>query len=350
MDYSTNILSINIWSGLDSLDKFTQQVKKSNCQKVILMSQFEFCFWNFPSFNHLLEIAKEKNISIDVVTGTSKYFINVPNISDYNLYHYPITFFSRFLKQVHDYNCITLQLPSIDHLYVKDVCDIKYKYHFLSMNRLAHEHRCEMLDMLSLHDLIHNNAISWYDIDPYPYQYKFWTPQVLKLTDNFELDWNTYTVPKEFYNSFAQLVIESTTKAIFVTEKTVTPLFLGKPFLVASCQGFHAYLKTLGFELYDELFDYSFDNEPNQTMRFSMIADNFRKLSRVPLDDLPELARIIKEKVEHNKLLSYKLATDYTYYPTPMEELVNVYENTGTVLEPLTIGDYTKIKSLRKIP
>jgi hypothetical protein len=63
-----------------------------------------------------------------------------------------------------------------------------------------------------------------------------------------------------------------------------------------------------------------------------------------------DVARIIKEKVEHNKLLSYKLATDYTYYPTPMEELVNVYENTGTVLEPLTIGDYTKIKSLRKIP
>ena len=346
MDYSTNILSTNIWSGLDSLDKFTQQVKNSNCQKVILMSQFEFCFWNFSSFNDLLETAKEKNITIDVVVGASEYFINLPNVSDYNLHYYPTTFFSRFLKQVHDYNCITLQLPSIDHLYVKDICDIKYQYHFLSMNRLAHQHRCEMLDMLSLHDLIDKNAISWHDVDPYPYEYKFWTPRILKFEDKFELEWNTFTIPDEFYTSFAQLVIESTTEAMFVTEKTVVPLFLGKPFLVASCMGYHKYLQSLGFQLYDELFDYSFDQESNQTMRFSMIADNFRKLSKVSLDDLSVLAKTIKEKVEYNKLLSYKIATSYSYYPTPVRELIQEYETTGNLLEPLTINDYLKIKTL----
>ena len=339
MDYSTNILSANIWIGNISLDQVPELLKTSNYTKFILMGQYEHCHWNFPTFNQILDIAKERNITIDVVSGAGKILNDIPRMSDYNLYYYPTAFFTSFLKYNHNL---------LDKIIIKDVTTLEYKYHFLSMNRLAHQHRSEMLDILSMYDLIDTNAMSWHNLEPYPYQYNFWSPKVLTLTDTFAEDWNAFIIPQEFYNSFAQLVVESTTDEIFVTEKTIAPLFLGKPFMVASCQGFHKYLETLGFKMYDEIFDYSFDDEPNQTMRFSMIADNFRKLSRVPLDDLPELARIIKEKVEHNKLLSYKLATDYTYYPTPMEELVNVYENTGTVLEPLTIGDYTKIKSLRK--
>lgn len=47
--------------------------------------------------------------------------------------------------------------------------------------------------------------------------------------------------------------------SMFFSEKTFKPILLGMPFLIYGQQGCNKFLKRLGYRLYDDLFDYSFD-------------------------------------------------------------------------------------------
>lgn len=334
----SGIATANIWFPDSSKNLLEILQSNQDIKRVIFFAQWEWEFYSNLEFNQILDIAKSKHIPVEVVTGAAKIFNSRPRIDDYTLYHFPETFIFRSAHQ--------LSLLGND-CSIDDIELLDYKFHFLSLNRLAHQHRMEMLDMLSLHDLVDSNAISWHNIRPYPYNYKFWTPKELSLTDKFTTEWNTYTIPEEYYTSFAQLVIESTTEAIFITEKTTLPIQAGKPFLVATCAGYHAYLEQLGFKLYTEIFDYSFDNEPNQTMRFSMIADNFRKLSTIPLSELNKLALSVKDKVLYNKKIIRNMVLDHNLYPKPIQDIIDIYETTGEEVDSYTISDYY---SGKKIP
>lgn len=346
MDYYTEA-AVNVWTRSKTFEQLLEQVKQYPLKRIIIFGQYEFNHWNTPVFSELIDTCTEKNITIDVVNGSIECFHTIPKLDQYNLYHYPTSFFPKTV-----YNMERVYNES-DHIklsdvIIKDISSLNYRYHFISMNRNAHRHRQEMLDILSMYDLIESNAISWHNLHPYPYNYKFWTPKNIELDKSFMEEGGNYCkVPKEYFQSFSQLVIESTsTDAMFITEKTVVPLLLGKPFLVASCQRFHKCLQELGFQLYDEIFDYSFDTEPNQTLRFCMIADNFRKLSTVPLDSLIQKSQMIVQKIEYNKNLAWKLATDYTLYPKPIVDVLRLYEKTGIILDQFTVGDYEIIKKL----
>lgn len=334
----SGVATANIWFPNSSIKLLEILQSNQDVKRVIFFAQWEHEFFSNLEFNQILDCAKQRNIPVDIVTGAAKYFVNLPRKDDYNLYHFPEVFIYRSAHQ--------LALLGND-CSIKDIESLDYKFHFISLNRLAHQHRMEMMDMLALHDLVDSNAISWHNIRPYPYTYKFWTPKELTLTDKFTTEWNTYTIPEEYYTSFAQLVIESTTESIFITEKTTLPLQAGKPFIAATCAGYHKCLEQMGFKLYTEIFNYDFDSEENQTMRFSMIADNFRKLSVLPLSELQSLAKTVKDKVLHNKKLIRNMVKDLAHYPKPIQDIIDIYEMTGEEVDQYTISDYY---SMKKIP
>jgi hypothetical protein len=106
-----------------------------------------------------------------------------------------------------------------------------------------------------------------------------------------------------------QLISESTIDALFITEKTAIPLLTSKPFLVASVPGYHAHLKKLGFELYTEIFDYSFDDEIDEDIRYQKLLTNLIKISSYSEDQLVSAHNQIKEKLLFNQNRAIEIAT-----------------------------------------
>jgi hypothetical protein len=170
------------------------------------------------------------------------------------------------------------------------------------------------MDMLAKNDLIKHGALTWRDMchakvdDRYPY--KYWKPKVLLLDQGLDVEFRQETMPIEFNNAFMQLVTESDDTDTFFSEKTATPMFLNKPFLVASNCGFHKDLKALGFELYDELFDYSFDSEVDMETRYDKLAQNLKQYVGLNSSQLKDYYNKVSDKIRHNRNLSIKYALE----------------------------------------
>ena len=87
-----------------------------------------------------------------------------------------------------------------------------------------------------------------------------------------------------YYNSYAEIISESVfefginpakkdKEYFIVSEKTFKPMALGFPFVGLLLPKTFAKFKEWGFELFDEMLDYSFDNEYDDEKRMNMIIE-----------------------------------------------------------------------------
>ena len=107
-------------------------------------------------------------------------------------------------------------------------------------------------------------------------------------------------VPLEYIQSCIDLVTESyVDESIALTEKTFKPISLRKPFILLSARNSHLFLKELGFQLYEELFDYSFDNK-SFDVRFNSIIKQIKSILSMPTYALHVKIESIKEKIQYN--------------------------------------------------
>jgi len=187
--------------------------------------------------------------------------------------------------------------------------DVKPKYHFLSLNGQARYHRCYLMDQIHKHNLQSYGKISWHKLATYDrYKWRHWKPELLHF-DSQPLGTNIndtrYILPREWYETAFNIVTETDVKKTFFTEKTVMPLLIGKPFLVLGAPRFHLQLLRMGFKLYDDIFDYSFDDESKLLDRTAGIIRNINILK----DLAPaELYDICKDKIVHNQKNAIRLA------------------------------------------
>jgi hypothetical protein len=313
-------------TGIDKLENSLAQGVQFS--KIVLLNGEE---WEYTAtvagrkqgVNTLLSLAKQQNIVIDIVTGSAK---ESPVLFKLKLFkkfklHYWETFWLS-----HTYN---IQQDNLKQQTVED-----YNFHIVSLNNRPHTHRCLMIDIMSKYNLIDNNAISWheakYDSEDFKdtltslargYKYKYWAPKVLTLDSQYVTNGNQNLLPKEYWTSFCQLVIESTIDVTFITEKTSMPLFYMKPFIVASSKGYHRVLERMGFKLYTELFDYSFDSIGNTTKRFNAVAKNLARINSLPKDELKTLYNKILDKLEYNKQHAIMLATKLEQQPDILKDI-----------------------------
>jgi hypothetical protein len=113
------------------------------------------------------------------------------------------------------------------------------------------------------------------------------------------------TIPLDFYNtSAAALVTESlandwSNTSLFYSEKTWKPMWYGLPVLIAAQREANSYLKTLGFELYTEVFDYEFDKVPDQNKRMLLISEQVKYINKNK--DWKNWNHLLKEKILYNR-------------------------------------------------
>lgn len=251
--------------------------------------------WNtFDYYKNLEKFAKQYELNIylggwesDLVKSNTLF------VQNGNVFWDP-KFWVRFTKEQLDlYNCHVEIMPC--------------KKLYLLLNNKPHPHRGKLMDYLAKEDLLQYGNISWYGLSnnlsdgfwpKYNYNFKYWKPETLVLDKGYRKTLNSYAqLPKQFSTTFMSLIAESTMTAHFLTEKTYMPIFFKKPFLIWGPKGVNKMLSTLGFQLYDKIFDYMFDSIENEDTRCIALLEQLHKIKHKNYD---KMRNSVKHVIDHN--------------------------------------------------
>ena len=199
---------------------------------------------------------------------------------------------------------------------------------YMSLNHQPHTHRCLLIDHLQKNQLLADGEVSWHfpDVD---YQWQYWQPKKMILDAEYTKQLNSYnTLPDGFSTTFMSIVAESNMAVHFVTEKTWMNVFFKRPFLIFGPAGINNIIKKLGFEIYDEIFDYEFDKITDDQTRCDMMLEN---IHRIMHEDFAKLRTVIRDKLDHNFNLANRLALDRNMWPEPVADLYDRYQTDNTI-------------------
>jgi hypothetical protein len=84
-----------------------------------------------------------------------------------------------------------------------------------------------------------------------------------------------------------------------LTEKTFKPIALGMPFIIVGTQGSLKYLRSYGFRTFGDLWDESYDDEPDDAKRIEKIAQVLKMLDGLE-DHRQDIFESAQEIIEHN--------------------------------------------------
>lgn len=172
--------------------------------------------------------------------------------------------------------------------YDSHIANPKIQKNGLLLMNLKKLHRDWLFDRLNLKKLLY----SYVGIDV----------RIDNDINQLDVEWQRYFNP-DWYNSTAFSIVAETTvwsnDPLFVTEKTFKPIALCHPFIVFGQQGILKYLKTQGFETFENIFDESYDNEYEVGKRLNNIVDQINNYSHNSYDWLT------MSKLKHNKELFF---------------------------------------------
>lgn len=319
-----------VWSSITLSDLVNAIESDPGYTDVVIFGPEEYepgALWISPEQYLLIKrFLDYHNVELKIVFGSPidkdlnpKYkFIDLPNMSAWP------TYFSNFVV---NYNVMK-------DIYPYGHNNIVTK-HFTSLNARAHPWRCMFVDYIYKYGLFDKGYVSWHNSENWDYVYNFrwWTPETI----NFDSNWinNTdgvldiFNPPVEqFRDSLFSLISESTTECIFVTEKTYIPIYHKRPFLIFGAPRTHEYLKSLGFKMFDELIDYSFDLIEDDEKRCNALMHQMLKLSK---HDIQKIKRIAKPKTEYNFLNLLRLVCNKKLVSKDVRRIVDsIDQNTVT--------------------
>jgi hypothetical protein len=214
----------------------------------------------------------------------------------------------------------------------------EFLYTFICMNKRPKLHRYILMDKLAKYDLLQGNAVAYREhYEQINYKLKNWVQTSLFLDQENE-HFIQEKLPKEYHQSFMQIVSETDFELFFLTEKTAVPLFFYKPFLVASNVGFHQTLKEFGFELYTELFDYSFDNIADLEERYEGLLQNIIKYNNCSKKELHIYYNRIKDKLIYNRNLALRIACDTEKFPEQWNYFAKNFDTNLVQTDPYSVN------------
>ena len=153
---------------------------------------------------------------------------------------------------------------------------------FVSLNNRITQYRCHLIDKMTEHNLLNHGYISWlksFDEGLYDNEFKYFDNRTIKLEDlDHKLTLNEEIIEPSYFNGFVNIITEGDINFKDISEKTFYAILHKKPFLILGSVGIHNTLKDLGFKLYDNIFDYSFDTEHNLNSRIDGIIQNIKSI------------------------------------------------------------------------
>lgn len=226
----------------------------------------------------------------------------------------------------------------------------KYQNLYLNHTRRPHPHRVELLNQLYNHNLIDYGINTFLNTDKESdcNGVDFHTYPWYSHINNYDNSSDGWITPNYINHDAAiEIVTETETDFVRFTEKTWKPILNRHPFLILGGRGIHKYLHSLGFHLYEEIFDYSFDEKNDEQQRIMGIVNNLKKLKKIKPY---KIVRHVKNKIIDNyeKLLEYTnndITLPYEFILKLNEyDKILLYSRLGNIEVQDTI-----IKSIKKI-
>jgi hypothetical protein len=192
---------------------------------------------------------------------------------------------------------------------------------FLAPNRIVageREHRLEMLYWIFKLEMTDNHIscpkicpaenISIMDaIQPLKSQYPdietVFAQQSLPLNFEGETDHPMHSCWLSLFDQSAESLLYLVTETVatgrrhHLTEKTFKPIAMGMPFVIVGTQGSLQYLRSYGFKTFSDLWDESYDDEPDDSRRIEKIAQVLKHLESTDCQVMFESAHDI---IQHN--------------------------------------------------
>jgi GDP-D-mannose 3',5'-epimerase len=215
--------------------------------------------------------------------------------------------------------------------------DKKFDYLFVNYNNKPRLHRCMLVDELHKTKLNDVGRISWNQLTTvrpdnvsdvlgnYTYEFKHWEEKYLDLdsySSKEKIHIDEFSPFLTQPNALIELVSETSAEVSFITEKTFRPIFLEQPFICLGAVNQNLDLLKYGFELYDEIFDYSFDSKPDINDRINGIIENLTKIKN---EDYQKIYELLEPKIKRNKERMFSLLENDTF--NPYINLYNKYIN-----------------------
>lgn len=102
--------------------------------------------------------------------------------------------------------------------------------------------------------------------------------------------------------SFVNLVTETRfhTPLQYLSEKTLKPMIVHRPFIILSSPHTLKLLKEIGFKTFDKWWDESYDDEVDHSIRFKMVYDLSMKIINTDKENLIQILKEMTPILEHN--------------------------------------------------
>lgn len=213
----------------------------------------------------------------------------------------------------------------------------EFNFKLISMTHKVHWWRSKMIDHFEEYGIINpNNCVIWHNaFDHNAYDYKFFKPRVIER-DKFKDEsggFNSFLLPSDFSKTWFSAVYETDIDIIAMSEKTFAPLLYMKPFIVLGSKGYHQFLKSLGFQLFEEFIDYSFDSETDTSLRIEKYCREVSKINDMNFKQIKYYNELIKEKLIHNKKQVFKVFFDKALQPKTVTHWQNIIPSGKEILD-----------------
>ena len=297
-------LCYNPVDGIET-DKIISDINKFNPSKIIIFNELE---WELKHINfEFVQLLKDRNIEIEIIYGSfydNSYdkYCNRMGLDNSNLTFWP-TYWINWTEI-----CLKGEID-----YTKHTVNTDFKYPFICLNNKNHKHRAALIDHLAKYNLLNKGVVTWHKFANcmHGYEFKYYDDSIRLIDDDFVTKLDSFLIPKQWHESFLHVVGEATINTHFITEKTIIPILMKKPFVCISKQGYNQRLLDLGFVLYDEIIDYSYDNLEDVGDRADKLCESISKLPA----NYSELYEILKPKIEHNYNRCLEIIRDKKYIP-----------------------------------
>lgn len=309
-------LTYNPISGIN-FDKIKHDIETQSPDSIIICNELE---WELKSYKEIIQICKQNNVDLKIIFGSfdDEYYDKI--CLETGLDKSNLIFWSTFWI---NWSEICLR-NEIDHK--NNVVDsTKFKYPFICLNNKNHLHRQVLIDHLAKYNLIDKGIVTWHKFmnAQTGYQFKYYDDSVRVIDDDFSTKLDSFLIPKQWNESFLHVVGEATLHTQIISEKVIIPILLKKPFAALSKKGYNKFLQSLGFKLYDELIDYSYDDCNDLVVAADVLC---KSISNMP-NNYVELYETLRPKLEYNYQRCLEIIHDKNNIPDIIKNLVLEYQD-----------------------
>ena len=180
----------------------------------------------------------------------------------------------------------------LDEKTINEKKEISLEKKYICYNRLEKWHRAEIVNWLKQNEHLQDGYVS------YP-------PDLTLDYTDFSDNWAYHKICNQHYDtSFFSIINEAQFGSYthcYLTEKTWKAIFNFHPFVIVGAPNSLKYLKDKGFDIFEDIFDSSYDKIIDKDERLSKIVSILGDfMSNNSLDDLQKLRIDIYDRLLHN--------------------------------------------------